>query len=65
MYIHNFRIDACCMGVIPSARARGKLESVDEASIKDIPGVIKVVRDGVSSAFSRTTNGPPSAPHVD
>jgi nicotinate dehydrogenase subunit B len=45
-YIHNFRIDGMLYGsVIRPPALEAKLESVDEASIKDIPGVIKVVRD--------------------
>ena len=47
MYIHNFRIDSMLYGSVIRPPALGaKLKSVDEASIKDIPGVIKVVRDG-------------------
>jgi CO/xanthine dehydrogenase Mo-binding subunit len=46
-YMHDFRVPGMLHGSVIRPPALGaKLESVDESSIKDIPGVVKVVRDG-------------------
>ena len=45
-YMHDFRVPGMVHGRVVRPPAIGaKLESVDEASIKNIPGVIKVVRE--------------------
>ncbi len=45
-YMHDFRVPGMVHGGVVRPPAIGaKLESVDEASIKNIPGVIKVVRE--------------------
>jgi nicotinate dehydrogenase subunit B len=47
MYMQNFQIDGMLHGsVIRPPGLGAKLQSVDEASIKNIPGIVKVVRDG-------------------
>jgi nicotinate dehydrogenase subunit B len=46
-YMHDLRVPGMLHGGVIRPPALGAtLESVDEASIKDIPGIIKVVRDG-------------------
>lgn len=46
-YMHDFRVPGMLHGSVVRPPAIGAtLESVDEASIKDIPGIIKVVREG-------------------
>jgi CO/xanthine dehydrogenase Mo-binding subunit len=46
-YMHDFRVPGMLHGrVIYPPGTGAKLESVDESSIKRIPGVVKVVRDG-------------------
>ena len=46
-YMQDFRVPGMLHGRVVRPPALGaKLESVDEASIKDIPGIVKVVRDG-------------------
>ncbi|HEY4135494.1 MAG TPA: molybdopterin cofactor-binding domain-containing protein [Alphaproteobacteria bacterium] len=46
-YMHDFRVDGMLHGSVIRPPALGaKLENVDENSIKGIPGVVKVVRDG-------------------
>ena len=46
-YMHDFRVPGMLHGSVVRPPALGAtLESVDEASIKDIPGIVKVVRDG-------------------
>jgi CO/xanthine dehydrogenase Mo-binding subunit len=46
-YMHDFRVPGMLHGSVVRPPAIGAtLESVDEGSIKDIPGVVKVVRDG-------------------
>ena len=46
-YMHDFRVPGMLHGSVIRPPALGAtLESVDEASIKDIPGIVKVVRDG-------------------
>jgi CO/xanthine dehydrogenase Mo-binding subunit len=46
-YMHDFRVPGMLHGSVIRPPALGaKLESVDESSIKDIPGVVKVVREG-------------------
>jgi nicotinate dehydrogenase subunit B len=45
-YMHDFRVPGMVHGRVVRPPAIGaKLESVDEASIKNIPGIIKVVRE--------------------
>ena len=46
-YMQDFRLPGMLHGRVVRPSAIGaKLESVDESSIKDVPGIIKVVRDG-------------------
>jgi CO/xanthine dehydrogenase Mo-binding subunit len=46
-YMHDLRVPGMLHGSVVRPPALGAtLESVDEASIKDIPGIVKVVRDG-------------------
>jgi CO/xanthine dehydrogenase Mo-binding subunit len=46
-YMQDFRVPGMVHGRTVRPPAIGaKLESVDESSVKDIPGIIKVVRDG-------------------
>ncbi len=46
-YMHDFRVPGMLHGRVVRPPAIGaKLESVDEASVKGIPGVVKVVREG-------------------
>lgn len=46
-YMQDFRVPGMLHGRVVRPPALGaKLESVDEASIKDIPGIVKVVREG-------------------
>ena len=46
-YMHDFRVPGMLHGSVIRPPALGAtLESVDEASIKDIPGIVKVVREG-------------------
>ncbi|HKF12670.1 MAG TPA: molybdopterin cofactor-binding domain-containing protein [Xanthobacteraceae bacterium] len=46
-YMHDFRVPSMLHGrVIRPSAIGATLESVDETSIKDIPGVVKVVRQG-------------------
>jgi nicotinate dehydrogenase subunit B len=46
-YMHDFRLPGMLHGRVVRPPAFGaKLESVDEGSIKDIAGIVKVVRDG-------------------
>ena len=46
-YIHDFRVPGMLHGrVIYPPGTGAKLESVDESSIKGIPGIVKVVREG-------------------
>jgi nicotinate dehydrogenase subunit B len=46
-YMHDLRVPGMLHGSVIRPPALGAtLESVDEASIKDIPGIVKVVRDG-------------------
>jgi nicotinate dehydrogenase subunit B len=46
-YIHDFRVPGMLHGrVIYPPGVGAKLESVDEGSIKGIPGIVKLVRDG-------------------
>ena len=46
-YMQDFRVPGMLHGRVVRPPAIGaKLESVDESSIKDIPGVVKVVREG-------------------
>ena len=46
-YMQDFRIPGMLHGRVVRPPAIGaKLESVDENSIKDVPGIVKVVRDG-------------------
>jgi len=46
-YMQDFRVPGMLHGSVIRPPALGaKLESVDEASIKDIPGIVKIVREG-------------------
>jgi CO/xanthine dehydrogenase Mo-binding subunit len=46
-YMHDFRVDGMLHGSVIRPPALGaKLENVDENSIKGIPGVVKIVREG-------------------
>ena len=46
-YMQDFRVPGMLHGRVVRPPAIGaKLESVDESSIKDVPGIVKVVRDG-------------------
>jgi nicotinate dehydrogenase subunit B len=46
-YIQDFRLPGMLHGRVVRPPAIGaKLDSVDESSIKDLPGIVKVVRDG-------------------
>jgi CO/xanthine dehydrogenase Mo-binding subunit len=46
-YMQDFKMPGMLHGRVVRPPAIGaKLESVDEASIKDVPGIVKVVRDG-------------------
>ena len=46
-YIHDFRVPGMLHGRVVRPPAVGaKLESVDEGSIKNIAGIVKVVREG-------------------
>jgi nicotinate dehydrogenase subunit B len=46
-YMHDFRVPGMLHGRVVRPPALGaQLESVDESSVKNIPGLIKVVRDG-------------------
>ena len=46
-YMHDFRVDGMLHGrVVRPPTMGGTLVSVDEDSVRDIPGVVKVVRDG-------------------
>jgi len=46
-YMQDFRVPGMLHGRVVRPPALGaKLESVDEGSIKDIPGIVKVVREG-------------------
>jgi nicotinate dehydrogenase subunit B len=46
-YIHDFHVPGMLHGRVVRPPAIGaKLESVDESSIKDIPGIVKIVREG-------------------
>src|SRR5581483_8637712 len=46
-YMHDFRVPGMLHGRVVRPPAFGaRLESVDEGSIKDVAGVVKVVRDG-------------------
>ena len=46
-YMHDFRVPGMLHGRVVRPPALGaKLEAVDEGPIKNIPGVVKVVRDG-------------------
>jgi nicotinate dehydrogenase subunit B len=46
-YMQDFRVPGMLHGRVVRPPAIGaKLESIDESSVKDIPGVVKVVRDG-------------------
>ena len=46
-YMQDFRLPGMLHGRVVRPSAIGaKLESLDESSIKDVPGIIKVVRDG-------------------
>jgi nicotinate dehydrogenase subunit B len=46
-YMHDLRVPGMLHGSVVRPPALGAtLESVDEASIRDIPGIVKVVRDG-------------------
>jgi hypothetical protein len=45
-YMQDFRVPGMLHGRVVRPPAIGaKLESVDESSIKDVPGIVKVVRD--------------------
>ena len=47
MYINNFRVPGMLHGrVVRPPSVGAKLESVDEGSIKDIAGIVQVVREG-------------------
>jgi CO/xanthine dehydrogenase Mo-binding subunit len=47
IYMQDFRVPGMLHGRVVRPPAIGaKLESVDESSIKDVPGIVKVVRDG-------------------
>jgi CO/xanthine dehydrogenase Mo-binding subunit len=47
VYMQDFRLPGMLHGRVVRPPAIGaKLESVDERSIKDIPGIVKIVRDG-------------------
>src|SRR5262249_28979696 len=46
-YMQDFRVPGMLHGrVVRPPALDAKLESVDEGSIKDIPGIVKVVREG-------------------
>ncbi len=46
-YMQDFRVPGMLHGCVVRPSAIGaKLESVDEGSIKDVPGIVQVVRDG-------------------
>jgi CO/xanthine dehydrogenase Mo-binding subunit len=46
-YMHDFRVPGMLHGrVVRPAGAAAQLESVDESSIKDIPRIVKIVREG-------------------
>jgi nicotinate dehydrogenase subunit B len=46
-YMHDFRVDGMLHGRVIRPPAIGaQLQTVDEASIKDVPGVVRVVREG-------------------
>jgi nicotinate dehydrogenase subunit B len=46
-YMHNVRVDGMLHGRVVRPPAMGAtLQAVDEASVKDVPGLVKVVRDG-------------------
>lgn len=46
-YMQDFRVDGMLHGRVVRPPTMGAtLQSVDEASVKDIPGVVKIVRDG-------------------
>jgi CO/xanthine dehydrogenase Mo-binding subunit len=46
-YVHDFRVPGMLHGRVVRPPAIGaKLEGVDEASVADVPGLVKVVRDG-------------------
>jgi nicotinate dehydrogenase subunit B len=46
-YMHDFRVPGMLHGSVIRPPALGAaLQSVDESSIKDVPGVVKLVRDG-------------------
>jgi nicotinate dehydrogenase subunit B len=46
-YMQDFRVPGMLHGRVVRPPAIGaKLENVDESSIKDVPGIVKVVRDG-------------------
>ena len=47
MYMQDFRIEGMLHGrVLRPSTMGGVLKSVDEDSVKDIPGIVKLVRDG-------------------
>ncbi|MBR1132766.1 xanthine dehydrogenase family protein molybdopterin-binding subunit [Bradyrhizobium iriomotense] len=47
MYMQDFRVGGMLHGRVVRPLAIGaKLENVDESSVKDVPGLVKVVRDG-------------------
>ena len=46
-YMHDFRVAGMLHGRVVRPPALGaELQSVDEASVKDVPGVVKIVRQG-------------------
>jgi nicotinate dehydrogenase subunit B len=46
-YIHDFRVPGMLHGRVVRPPAMGAmLQSVDESSVKDVPGLVKVVREG-------------------
>jgi nicotinate dehydrogenase subunit B len=46
-YMHDFRVDGMLHGRVIRPPAIGaRLQTVDEASIKDVPGVARIVREG-------------------
>jgi nicotinate dehydrogenase subunit B len=46
-YVHDFRVPGMLHGSVIRPPALGAtLQNVDESSIKDVPGVVKLVRDG-------------------
>ncbi len=60
-YIHDFRVPGMLHGrVVRPPSVGAKLESVDESSVKNIPGIVKVVREGNFLGVVARTNGPRS-----